>query len=192
MLGNFRTLLVLSCLLGTSVASAQSGSGAKPSELTENGANSSEVTCTGVAVFSAGGGPEVHVLRRGTLDQRSPLAPLTNLPPAIVLEVTIRGKLAAAHGPSFQEMRRAGPPQELERETGNPIQWEPNLASLPRNILIIGDDKAVVANLGYLKCLPGRRAPSARNDRAKPRASEPPAAAKGQGPAFPVPQGAME
>jgi len=110
----------------------------------------------------------------------------------MVLEVAIRGKLAAAYGPSFQEMRRAGPPQELERETGNPIQWEPNLASLARNILVIGDDKGVIANLGYLKCLPGRKAPTARNDRAKPRAGERPAAAKGQAPAFPVPQGAME
>jgi len=88
-------------------------------------------------------------------------------------------------------MRRAGPAQELERETGNPIQLEPNLADLPRNILIIGDDKAVIANLGYLKCLPGRKAPSARNDRAKPQAGGRPAA-KGQAPAFPVPQGAME
>jgi hypothetical protein len=192
MLGNSRTLLALSCLLGTSVASAQSGSGAKPSELTENGANSSEVICTGVAVFSGGEGPEVHVLRRGTLDQRSPLAPLTNIPPAIVLEVAIRGKLAAAYGSSFQEMRRAGPAQELEREIGNPIQWEPNLASLPRNILIVGDDKGVIANLGYLKCLPGRKVPSARNDRAKPPAGERPPAAKGPAPAFPMPQGAMK
>jgi hypothetical protein len=192
MLRNLVSAVALSCLIGTSAASAQSGTGTNPSELTEDGANSSEVTCTGVAVFSAGEGPEVHVLRRGTLDQSSPLAPLTNIPPAMVLEVAIRGKLAAAYGPSFQEMRRAGPAQELEREIGNPIQWEANLASLPRNILIVGDDKAVIANLGYLKCLPGRKAPSARNDRAKPRAGERPPAAKGPAPAFPVPQGAMK
>ena len=116
------------------------------------------MTCAGVAVFSAGGGPEVHVLRRGMLDQRNPLAPSTNVPPATVLEVTIRGKLAAAYGPTFQEMRRAGPPQELEREIGNPIRWGPNLAELPHDIVIVGDNREVIANLRYLKCLPQPKA----------------------------------
>ena len=64
--------------------------------------------------------------------------PQPNVPPATVLEVTIKGKLAAAYGPTFQEMRRAGPPQELEREIGNPIRWGPNLAKLPHEIVILG------------------------------------------------------
>ena len=58
---------------------AQTGSRAKSSNPPDEPGKAPEVTCAGVAVFSAGGGPEVHVRRRGMLDQRNPLAPSTNV-----------------------------------------------------------------------------------------------------------------
>jgi hypothetical protein len=187
----FTSSLALSFILLTAAVLAQTGSRAKSSDPPDEPGKAPEVTCAGVAVFSAGGGPEVHVLRRGMLDQRNPLAPSTNVPPATVLEVTIRGKLAAAYGPTFQEMRRAGPPQELEREIGNPIRWGPNLAELPHDIVILGDNREVVANLRYLKCLPRRKQSPAPEEGAssKPRAAP---SAKEQGPAFQLPRGALE
>jgi hypothetical protein len=121
----------------------------------------------------------------------APIGTLNDVPPATVLEVTIRGKLAAAYGPTFQEMRRAGPPQELEREIGNPIRWGPNLAELPHDIVILGDNREVVANLRYLKCLPRRKQSPASEEGAssKPRAAP---SAKEQGPAFQLPRSALE
>ena len=92
----------------------------------------------------------------------------------------------------FQEMRRAGPPQELEREIGNPIWWGPNLAELPHDILIVGDkSKNVIANLRYLKCCTELKLPPAPEGRAssKPRQAS---SAKEQGPAFQLPRGALE
>jgi hypothetical protein len=111
----FTSSLALSFIVSTAPVLAQTGSRAKSSDPPEEPGKAPEVTCAGVAVFSVGGGPEVHVLRRGMLDQRNPLAPSTNVPPATVLEVTIRGKLAAAYGPTFQEMRRAGPQHKFQR-----------------------------------------------------------------------------
>ena len=187
----FVSSLALYFIVWTAAVLAQTGSRAESSNPPDEPGKTPEVTCAGVAVFSAGGGPEVHVLRRGMLDQRNPLAPSTNVPPATVLEVTIRGKLAAAYGPTFQEMRRAGPPQELEREIGNPIRWEPNLAELPHDILVLGDTREVIANLRYLKCLPGRKQPPAPEERAKSKPRQAPSA-KEQGPAFQLPRGALE
>ena len=80
-------------------------------------------------------------------------------------------------------MRRAGPPQELEREIGNPIQWGPNLANLPHDIVILGDYREGVANLRYLKCLPSRKQSRAPGERASSKPPEAPSA-KEQGPAF--------
>jgi hypothetical protein len=50
------------------------------------------------------------------------LRPRAGAPPWIVLEVAIKEKPASAFGPSFQEMRRGGPPGDLERELGNGIR----------------------------------------------------------------------
>jgi len=187
----FVSTLALSFIFLTAAVLAQTGSRAKSSNPPDEPGKANEVTCAGVAVFSAGGGPEVHVLRRGILDQRNPLAPSTNVPPATVLEVTIRGKLAAAYGPTFQEMRRAGPPEELERQIGNPIRWGPNLAELPHDIVILGDNREVIANLRYLKCLPRRKQSPARDEGASSKPREAPSA-KEQGPALQLPRGALE
>jgi hypothetical protein len=52
-------------------------------------------------------------------------------------------------------MRRAsGTPEDLERELRRAIRWEPNLASLPDAILIVGeDDSEVIARLRFVKCV---------------------------------------
>jgi hypothetical protein len=149
------------------------------------------VTCPGVAVYSAGSGPEVHVTRRGSLSQQNALSPRTEAPPWTVLEVTIRGRLAATYGASFQEMHRAGPPDELERELGNAIQWQPNLAGLPRVMVLIGDEQSeVIAKLRFAKCGPKpKRAAAPQPLKAKP--SEAPEQRE-QRPPAPVPRGAIE
>ena len=130
-------------------------------------------------------------MRIGTLDQRNPLAPLTNAPPSIVVEVTIRGKLASAHGPSFQQLRRGGPPQDLERELGNPIQWEPNLATLPREVLIVGEERAeVIAKLRFVKCSAAPAPPVRRPVKSKAKPRDAPAAPSK--PVGPLPRGAID
>ena len=110
--------------------------------------------CPGAVAFWAGSGPEVHITRVGSMEEFNPLTSASSGPP-IVLEVRIRGKLTAAYGGSFQAMRRAsGTPEDLERELRRAIRWEPNLASLPDAILIVGeDDREVIARLRFVKCV---------------------------------------
>jgi hypothetical protein len=164
----------------------QAGSG-RPSE-PDTGA---DVTCAGAAVYWAGSGPEVHVTRRGTIGQSSPLAPQSGAEDATVLEVRIRGKPAAAYGPSFAEMRRAGPPHELEQQFGAAIQWDASL-SLPRQFLVVDDDaSAVVARLRFVKCLPPPKARPARQQPARPRPAEPPPAPAELPPGISLPEGAI-
>ncbi len=186
------SVLALSCLLGTSPILAQTGSGGQPTQPADSRAKASITSCQGAAVFSAGSGPEVHVMRQGILDQRNPLSSLSDAPPAIVLEVTIRGKLAAAYGPSFEQMRRAGPPQDLERETGNAIEWTPDLNSLPRDILIAGDHGEVIAKLRFIRCAPRARATPAGGGRATQRRTDTPAPVNQKPPAINLPKGAIE
>ncbi|HEX2727849.1 MAG TPA: hypothetical protein VHN20_18645 [Beijerinckiaceae bacterium] len=135
----------------------------------------------------------MSVIRRGRIDQRNSLAPQPEAVMANVLEVSIRGKAAAAFGPSFQEMRRAGPPQEVEREFGAAIAWEASLAGLPNEILLLEDDGAdVVARLRFVKCLAPPKPRPTRERAAPARPSEAPAAAKPKPPAVPVPRGAIQ
>jgi hypothetical protein len=183
MLGKTGLVSVVVLLLGVSAASGQTD----PKRTA--GAQDLLTSCAGVAVFSAGSGPDVHVIRHGTLDQTSPLTPLTKVPPAVVLEVNIRGKPAAAYGPSFQEMRRAGPAHELEREVGNPIEWAPNLASLPAEIRLLGEDNEVLASLRYSKCVSRKKVAPPRAERAAPQERP---TGKAKAPALPMPRGALE
>jgi hypothetical protein len=172
-----------------SASSAQTGSLAAPKTRPE-ASQAGNVPCLNAAVFSAGAGPEVHVTRLGTLDQRDPLAPLTKAKPARIIEVRIRDKLAAAYGPSFQELRRAAAPPDLERGLGNSIQWEPNLAALPRTLSIVGElPGEVVAILKFIRCA-GTEKPSARPRPAKEKPnSKPPVDVK---PSRPLPRGTLE
>jgi hypothetical protein len=175
-------------LLSTTPTFAQAG----VSSQTPDSGQATNVACPGAAVFSAGSGPEVHVTGIGTLDQRNPLAPAPQARPATVLEVRIRGKLASATGPSFQELRRGGPPQDLERELGNRIVWEADLSTLPHNLLIVGEERGeVIAKLRFVKCAPSPKVPPRQQQPVRPRAKEKPAPAPQQ-PVGPIPQGAID
>jgi hypothetical protein len=120
------------------------------------------------------------------------LRPLSEATPAVVLQVTISGKAATAHGPDFEEMRRGGPPQQLEEESGSRVMWDKNLGALPRTILIVGEDQSEpVARLRFVACtnLPkvapakDRAGTPGPNARAKPPE---------QAPTRPLPQGAIQ
>jgi hypothetical protein len=185
-------MMALSWVLGASPALSQAGPPATTARPPEPGAASAEVSCAGTPIYWAGSGPEVRVLRRGTIDQRSPLAPQDEALLATVLEVSIRGKAAATYGPSFHEMRRAGPPYEVEQQFGAAIQWESELAGLPHEILLVGDDGAdVVARLRFVKCVARPKPRPARERAAPSRPTEAPAAAQ-QRPPIAVPQGAIQ
>ncbi len=70
------------------------------------------------------------------------------------------GKVAPAYGPSFEGMRRAGPPSQLEEETGSSITWASDLSGLPISINIIAEESSeVVARLRFEGC-GSRLAPS--------------------------------
>src|SRR5215208_5320223 len=93
------------------------------------------------------------VVRRGSMSLQNALRPLSNTAPAVVLQVTISGKVATAHGRDFEEMRRGGPPQQLEEESGSRIMWDKHLGALPRTILIVGDERSEpIARLRFVAC----------------------------------------
>jgi hypothetical protein len=118
------------------------------------------------AIYWAGGGPKVHVIRQGTLTERKPLDSTSAPTQLVVLEVRILDKLAATYGASFESMRRSGPPGQVEEETGSAIKWVGNLTGVPTNLNIVGEDGSeVVATLRFEGC--GSRA-AQRNDRRDP------------------------
>ena len=118
--------LVLACTLElTSVAGAQEvkpravrppKNAAQPAPKPPVGAASPEDCGTNSAIYWAGSGPKVHVIRQGTLTERKPLDPTSPLTQMVVLEVRILDKLAATYGPSFESMRRSGPPIRSRRK----------------------------------------------------------------------------
>lgn len=169
--------LVLACTLElTSVAGAQEvkpravrppKNAAQPAPKPPVGAASPEDCGTNSAIYWAGSGPKVHVIRQGTLTERKPLDPTSPLTQMVVLEVRILDKLAATYGPSFESMRRSGPPNQVEEETGSAIKWLGNLTGVPRSLSIIAEDGSeVVATLRFEGCgsrRPNERRHSARN-----------------------------
>jgi len=137
------------------------------------------VLCNYAGLYWAGSGPQVQVIRRGALTLANGQPPLENPLRSLALEVRINGKLATACGPTYDKMRRAGPPNQLEGETGSKIQWEKTLGALPNRILILSDDESeVIARLEFLRCgssdnpaqKPSTRSPSHEAaDQASPR-----------------------
>ena len=111
------------------------------------------VLCNHAGLYWAGSGPQVQVIRRGALTLANGQRPLENPSRSLALQVRINGKLATAYGPTYDKMRRAGPPNQLEDETGSKIQWEKTLGALPNRILILSDDESeVIARLEFLGC----------------------------------------
>jgi hypothetical protein len=143
------------------------------------------------AVYWAGSGPRVNVTRRGVLSERKPLEPKAAATESIVVEVRISGKLATAHGPSFDAMRRAGPPSQLEEETGSAITWANDLSGLPKMFNILAEEgPEVVARLRFEACGARLAAPPERIRPArKPDASSSP---KRDSAPTHLPQGAIQ
>jgi hypothetical protein len=108
----------------------------------------------------------------------------------IVLEVRIRGKPASANGTTFQELRRSGPPGDLERDLGNAIQWDQTLGTLPRELLIVGEEPGeVVAKLQFVKCSAPANPPVPQAKRKPSTPQKPGAPGK---PTAPLPRGTLE
>jgi hypothetical protein len=121
---------------------------------------------TDSAIYWAGSGPRVHVIRQGTLTERKPLDSTSAPTQMVVLEVRILDKLAATYGPSFESMRRSGPPNQVEEETGSAIKWLGNLTGVPPSLSILAEDGSeVVARLRFEGG--GSRRPNARRQPAR-------------------------
>ena len=184
---------LLLLLLSTPPVFAQATSAAP--EGTEGGAkiDSANVACAGAAAYSAGSGPQVHVVRRGSMSLQNALRPLSGATPAVVLQVTISGKVATAHGPDFGEMRRGGPPQQLEEESGSRIMWDKNLGALPRTILIVGDDRSEpIARLRFVACTNVPKVAPAGDRAVRTRGPNAGAKPPEQAPTRALPQGAIQ
>jgi hypothetical protein len=180
-------------LLSTSPVFAQAAPVAP--EGTEGGAKKdpADVACAGAAAYSAGSGPQVHVVRRGSMSLQNALRPLSGAAPVVVLQVTISGKVATAHGPGFEEMRRGGPPQQLEEESGSRIMWDKNLGALPRTILIVGDDRSEpIARLRFVACTNVPKVAPAGDRAVRTRGPNAGAKPPEQAPTRALPQGAIQ
>jgi hypothetical protein len=145
------------------------------------------------AIYWAGAGPKVQVLRHGTFRMRKALEPEGASTEAVVVEVRIESKKATAYGPSFDQLRRGPASQELEQEVGDRIGWRDGPAGLPPTLVILSDEgSVVVARLQFEGC----STPSARpGGRSRPSTKQAPAPqgnppASGT-PSLTLPQGAI-
>jgi hypothetical protein len=176
MTANTATAVAAAALWMLGPASAQTSPAARPGAEERPGPSGPEACAGKAAVYSAGSGPRVQVVRRGTLSRQNPLRPSSDPQSTLVLQVSINGKTAAAYGPSFEEMRRAGPPAWLERESGNAIDWEPDLAGLPQTITILSEDgPEVIARLRFAGCAAAAKQPRQKRSPEKrvPQPAEP-------------------
>ena len=143
------------------------------------------------AIYWAGSGPRVHVVRRGAVSEQKPLEPESGTRESVVLEVLINAKAATAFGPSFDEMRRGGPPKQLEDETGSPIRWSTDLAGLPVTLNVMAEDgPQVVARLRFEGC--GSRLAKSRERGPRARKTDPSSAPKRDSAPTALPQGAIQ
>lgn len=129
---------------------AAAGSAGPPSPV----GNGTAASCGAKAAqYAAESGAKVWVVRRGRMSQQNPLRPSPDQPPAIVLQVTIEGRVAAAYGPGFDAMLQGGPPEQIEQESGNPIEWLRTLDPLPETIQIVANGRtSAVARLRFEQC----------------------------------------
>jgi hypothetical protein len=147
----------------------------------------------GPVIYWAGSGPKVQVRRLGKISQENPLRLNSEVVPALVIEVNINGKIATAHGQSFEAMRRAGPPQQLEEESGQPIEWDAKLAGLPKTILILSDQGSeVVARLQFTECGKAPKPARRRDLPAKAQLPNPPSPRSASESPHRIPQGAIQ
>jgi hypothetical protein len=125
-----------------------------------------EVTCAGLASYSAAAGPDVVVTRRGYLDEVNPLTPATHVKRLQVLQVSIAGKTATAYGPGFQALRRGPGPDQLEQTMDAAVAWEQALGTLPSTMIILAEEgPEVVAKLRFKTCTAAARSkPPSRSE----------------------------
>jgi hypothetical protein len=156
-----------------------------------NKADGPEACVGSSAIYWAGSGPRVHVVRRGAVSEQKPLEPESGTRESVVLEVLINAKTATALGASFDEMRRGGPPKQLEEETGSPIRWSSDLAGLPLTLNLIAEDgPQVVARLRFEGC--GSRLANPPERSRPARKPDPSSVPKRDSAPTALPQGAIE
>ena len=125
------------------------------------------------AIYWAGAGPRVQVLRHGTFRQRKALEPEGASTEAVAIEVRIERKSASAYGPSFDQLRRGPASQKLEQEVGDRIRWRDGLADLAPALVILSDESSeVVAHLKFEGCGTASARP---RERARPSTQQAPA-----------------
>lgn len=190
---------------GTEASSAAPGPASAP------GPGTAALEATGVAGAACGpkaaryageNGLALWVTRQGTMSLDNPLRP-SSTGEAVVLQVTIQGKVATAYGPSVAALLRGGPPQQLEAETGQPIKWRAALGEMPASLQIVADDQtAVLGKFEFKECATPPKAPAttASQGRRAPAGAAAPGAlppglapAPGEGrPPLRMPRGAID
>jgi hypothetical protein len=140
------------------------------------------------ALYAAGKTFRMWVTRKGSLAEENPLRPLTK-DQLTVLQIVVNNKVASAYGPDFDNMRRGGPPQQLEAANHTTIAWQPVPDELPRAIRVVADDGTLV--LGPITFVECGDAPTVMAAPA-PRKPRKPAASTGEArPSVALPQGAI-
>ena len=166
---------------GTTAASVAPGVGASPPE-PEPSPSTQGTTCGGkAALYEGENGFQMWVTRRGRVSNDNPLRPAAAAP-SLVLQVVINGRGATAHGPDYASLLRGGPPQQLEGEMGQAIEWEAKLDRVPQNLQIVAEGGTeVLARLLFRRC--------GDVPKAAPRSSETkrPARSRAATPAEPAP-----
>jgi hypothetical protein len=143
------------------------------------------------ALYVAPNGFQVWVTRKGVIRYANTATPAAARQ-EVVLQVSIGGDVASLHGSDYRGMLRGGPPQEIEASTGQLINWERLVDTLPTAIQISSESSPeVVAELTFKECgsAPVRKpVPSPRRDAGPPAAQGP-----GESPPMtrPLPQGAL-
>jgi hypothetical protein len=133
-------------LLGACACAFQAYAQASPAREPERGkakapvSGSPEACGRNPAIYWAGAGPKVQVLRHGSFRQRKALEPESASTEGVAVEVRIEGKSASAYGSSFNQLRRGPASQELEQEVGDKIRWRDGSAGLPPALLILSDE----------------------------------------------------
>jgi hypothetical protein len=156
-------------------------------------AESPEACGRSPAIYWAGSGPRVTVARQGALASRKPLEPDSAAVAMVVLEVRINEKAATAYGPGFDELRRGGPPGQLEQESGAAIRWSDGLAGLPATLTVVAEEgPEVIARLRFERCAARAERPRERPRPAPRQAPTPDPAPKRDTPPTALPRGAIQ
>lgn len=183
--GRSRPRAVLLALV-LAAASQPTGVSAQPAPSTE------DLGCgpRAAALFTGERGFKVWITRSGTMAQGNPLRPLDAVT-VKVLEAHIGSKVATAYGPDFASLRRGLSPADLQAANGGTaIHWGPDVNDLPRQLRIVAEDGATLADLAFDSCGEAPKIASAKP--AKPAAkrasgaSEVPAPASGTPDATPA------